>query len=327
MHIHRSARMRGFDPFPELRPERSGLSKGAFGLAVQILTSPTGCDADGRQLAEQGPDGRAGIARMLRELKKAGFYWVITFRLPDGRIISQSHLFDTPQHVAPDPIPPGPGGPGSGAPDVLWKTREGKPSLPAARTAAEPQPKPKPKPEPESAPAPEPAPEPEVPAESRAAAALLHRVVRPEPRLRIGEVEALELAPLVAEWVRRGSTPEDLSRALVPGLPAFMYSAAAVLRDRLSRKMPPEPGLLPETPAIAAAKSARPRSSYAECAKCHDPVPNPGICGPCAGLAPRPIAVGTGSAAVRAGAQRARAALRSARDTLPIAHRPAPAGT
>ncbi|MEV7213977.1 hypothetical protein AB0O31_12895 [Kitasatospora cineracea] len=294
--------MRGFDPFPELRPERSGLSKGAFGLAVQLLTSPTGCNEDGRQLAARGPDGRAGIARMLRELKAAGFYWVITFRAPGGRIVSQSHLFDTPQHVAPDAVLPGPGAPGPGRPDVLKETRVGKPSLPTAEAT-----------EPPAEAAEPPAEPPAVDEEVRAAADLLHRVVRPEPRLRLGEAEALELAPLVVEWQRRGSTPEDLSRALLPSLPVPMYSAVAVLRYRLERKMPPVPGALPEPPAPA-------KPSYAECTSCHDPVPAPGTCGPCAGRTPRPVAIGGGSSVARTGAQRARTALRAARDAVPLAH-------
>ncbi len=322
MHIHRSARMRGFDPFPELRPERSGLSKGAFGLAVQLLTSPTGCDEDGRQLAARGPDGRAAIARMLRELKAAGFYWVITFRVPGGRIVSQSHLFDTPQHVAPDAVLPGPGASGPGRPAIPKETRVGKPSLPTAATATAAGTEP-----PTTAPAvadtvavaaavadeaaEPPAEPPAVDQEVRAAAALLHRVVRPEPRLRLGETEALQLAPLVAEWQRRGSTPEDLSRALLPGLPFLLYSATALLRSRLQRKMPPAPGSLPQPPEPA--PETRTKPAYAECTTCHDPVPTPGTCGPCAGLAPRPVAVGGGSSVVRAGAQRARTALQAAR--------------
>ncbi|WP_123817588.1 hypothetical protein [Kitasatospora cineracea] len=148
-----------------------------------------------------------------------------------------------------------------------------------------------------------PAEPPAVDEEVRAAADLLHRVVRPEPRLRLGEAEALELAPLVVEWQRRGSTPEDLSRALLPGLPYPMHSAVAVLRSRLQRRMPPVPDALPQPPAPA-------KPSCAECATCHDPVPTPGICGPCAGRTPRPVAIGLGSSVVRAGAQRARTALR-----------------
>ncbi|MFJ2188912.1 hypothetical protein ACIOJE_13290 [Kitasatospora sp. NPDC087861] len=127
-------------------------------------------------------------------------------------------------------------------------------------------------------------------------------MIRPEPRLRLGEAEARELAPLVAQWLERGSGPADLAQALLPGLPAPVHSAVAVLRYRLERKMPPAQTAV--RPAVA---------RYAECAMCHDPVPRPGICGPCAGLAPRPVGVGSDAAAARTGADRARAALRSAK--------------
>jgi hypothetical protein len=47
-----------------------------------------------------------------------------------------------------------------------------------------------------------------------------------------------------------------------------------------------------------------------ECAKCADPVPQPGICRACAGLAARQPTVGTGSAVTARGAALVRAALR-----------------
>ncbi|WP_231591445.1 hypothetical protein, partial [Saccharothrix sp. ST-888] len=141
----------------------------------------------------------------------------------------------------------------------------------------------------------------------RQAVATLFRVIRPEPRLRIGEAEAMELAPLVAQWLERGSTAGDLVQALLPGLPPTMYSATAVLRSRLERKMPPLHA--PEKP---------PATRYTECAKCHDPVPQPGICRACAGLGRRTVAVGGGAAAAAAGAVRVRAAIRAARATVDI---------
>ncbi|MFB7122462.1 hypothetical protein [Kitasatospora sp. NPDC056273] len=136
--------------------------------------------------------------------------------------------------------------------------------------------------------------------EVREAVATLFRVIRPEPRLRLGEAEARVLAPLVAQWLARGSTAADLAHALLPGLPTPMHSAAAVLRYRLEHKLPP------------ARPAARPPARYAECAKCHDPVPRPGICRPCAGLATRALTVGQGADVAAAGAARVRTALRSA---------------
>jgi hypothetical protein len=135
-----------------------------------------------------------------------------------------------------------------------------------------------------------------------AAVATLYRVIRPEPRLRLGEAEALELAPLVAQWLERGSTPDDLAQALLPGLPVPMHSPAGVLRSRLERKMPPLP--------------AAPPPPAPECAQCHDPVPQPGICRACAGLGSPTVRVGGGAAATVSGAARVRAALLAARSGL-----------
>ncbi|MFD4661607.1 hypothetical protein ACFWP2_39050 [Kitasatospora sp. NPDC058444] len=126
--------------------------------------------------------------------------------------------------------------------------------------------------------------------------ATLFRVIRPEPRLRLGEAEAQTLAPLVTQWLERGSNEAELAHALLPGLPQPMHSAVAILRDRLQRKLPPE------QPA--------PPAPFAECGRCHDPVPRPGICRACAGLGTRTIAVGSGARATPRGVARARAALR-----------------
>jgi hypothetical protein len=79
------------------------------------------------------------------------------------------------------------------------------------------------------------------------------------------------LAPLVAQWLEHGATEGELASALIPGLPQPMHWPAAVLRSRLERKLPQR-------------KQGVPKPSYTECAKCHDPVPSPGICRACAGL-------------------------------------------
>ncbi|MEV0532761.1 hypothetical protein [Kitasatospora sp. NPDC050463] len=65
---------------------------------------------------------------------------------------------------------------------------------------------------------------------------------------------------------------------------------------------------------------------YAECPECHDPVPQPGLCRSCAGVAPRPLAVATDAHAALAGAARVRDALLAARTTLRPHGRLAPAG-
>ncbi|MFJ4591380.1 MULTISPECIES: hypothetical protein [unclassified Kitasatospora] len=141
----------------------------------------------------------------------------------------------------------------------------------------------------------------------RAAVSTLFRAIRPEPRLRLGEAEARKLAPLVAQWLERGATDADLAQALLPGLPVPLHSAAAVVRYRLEHKMPPVP--VPARPAAAR------YAECTECTECHDPIPQPGICRPCAGLGGRTLAVGGDEAVARGGAARVRAALRTARPT------------
>ncbi|WP_245984206.1 hypothetical protein [Streptomyces tateyamensis] len=290
---------------PNTLLQQRRLTYTARGLLIDLLSRPDYWREDGRAMADSSPQGRGAIRKALKELTEAGYYRVVKIRMPDGTIRSEAHVFDTPQLELPGVPRPDSGGAKTGAADApLVKDLVKEPSLPA-ESADEP-----------SADArsgdeqggregghdidQEP---PAVPDEqARAAALALFRVIKPEPRLRLGEAEAMELAPLVAQWLERGSTQGELAQALLPGLPATVHSPVGVLRNRLTRKMPPVHA--PEQPAVAL--------SYAECTKCHDPVPQPGICRACAGLGARVIAVGGGSAATPGGAARARAALLAA---------------
>ncbi|MFE4517957.1 hypothetical protein ACFRMQ_27645 [Kitasatospora sp. NPDC056783] len=265
MQIHRSAHTRAFTVLPNGLLQDRRLSYTARGLLGDLLSRPDGWREDGRQMADSSPQGRGAVRRALKELKDAGYYRVDKVRMPDGTVRSEAHVFDVP-HPRPAVPRPDSGGRGAGgavAPPVKDPGQE--PTLPDERT--------------------------------RAAVATLFRVIRPEPRLRLGEAEARALAPLVLEWLERGSGEAELAQALLPGLPQPMHSPAAILRDRLRRKLPPE---RPETPP----------ASYAECGRCHDPVPRPGVCRACAGLGTRTVAVGAGARATPGGVARARAALR-----------------
>ncbi|MFD5467173.1 hypothetical protein ACFWIQ_30760 [Kitasatospora sp. NPDC127059] len=270
MQIHRSAQARCFTVLPNGLLQDRRLSYTARGLLADLLSRPDGWREDGRHMADTSPQGRGAIRRALKELKDAGYYRVDTLRLPDGTIRSEAHVFDTPR-PAPAVPHPASGEPETGPPDSpVVKNPEEVPTLPTQLTRADEQ--------------------------TRRAVAALFRAVRPEPRLRLGEAEAQQLAPLVSQWLERGSTPEELAHALLPGLPSPLHSPVAILRDRLQRKLPP---------------ARAPQAAPAECAKCHDPVPRPGICRPCAGLGgARILALGTGATAAPGGAARARAALR-----------------
>ncbi|RKE20078.1 hypothetical protein [Streptomyces sp. TLI_171] len=299
MHIHRSAHARNFTVLPnELLQDRQ-LTYTARGLLTDLLSRPDGWREDGRQMADSSPQGRGSIRDALHELVAAGYYVVEKVRMSDGTIVSEVHVFDTPQQVQPGTTRPVPGGAAAGGADALLKNPEKEPSLPAD-CASDDGPD-------AGGPTGEPPAEPD--GRFREAVDTLFRVIRPEPRLRLGEAEARSLAPLVARWLERGATHVDLAHALLPGLPVPLHSPTAVLRNRLERKLPP----------LRATPTRRAAARYAECAKCHDPVPAPGICRPCAGLGPvraRPTGVDAGTA--RAGARRVREAVRAARTAIPV---------
>ncbi|GAA2275217.1 helix-turn-helix domain-containing protein [Kitasatospora cystarginea] len=304
MRIHRTQHPRNFTVLPNGLLQDRRLSYTARGLLTDLLSRPDGRREDGRQMADTSPQGRGAIRRALRELTEAGYYRVDKVRMPDGTVRSEARVFDTPQLAAPGVPRPASGEAVTGRRgSPLVKNRHQEPSLPAARAD-------RPSAHPEATDGPGGQPEIQQPSAARdeqlrEAVATLYRVIRPDRRLRLGEAEARELAPLVAQWLERGSTAADLARALLSGLPAIVHSPAGVLRSRLQRKLPPAP--IPEQP---------PPHRRAECAKCHDPVPQPGICRACAGLGAQTVAVGGGSLFAAAGAARVRAAMQAARSTL-----------
>ncbi|MFD4394919.1 hypothetical protein [Kitasatospora sp. NPDC058397] len=303
MRVHRSAHVRNFTVLPNAVLQYRRLSYTARGLLADLLSRPDGWREDGRHMADTSPQGRGAIRKALKELAEAGFYRVEKIRMPDGTIITETHVYDTPQlTVLPGVTRPASGEATTGGAGVLVKDLVKEPSHPAEPVLAD-QPLTRTggrseDPEEETAEQPVAVPDEQV----REAVATLFRVIRPEPRLRLGQAEAEELAPLVAQWLEHGATQADLAQALLPGLPAPMHSAVAVLRYRLERKIPPV------QPAVRPAATR-----YAECSKCHDPVPQPGICRACAGLGARTVGVGGSEQVTRSGAARARDALRAAR--------------
>jgi hypothetical protein len=140
--------------------------------------------------------------------------------------------------------------------------------------------------------------------------ATLFRVLRPEPRLRLGMAEALALAPLVTPWLERGYGQRDLAEALLGGLPDRVHSAPALLRDRLTRKLPPAPQ--PPAPVT-------PR--WTECGPCGRPIPHEGICRTCAGLGNRSDDSSDRAQVAARGRAKVRAALLGDHCGLPTASR------
>ncbi|GGK73580.1 hypothetical protein [Streptomyces flaveus] len=133
---------------------------------------------------------------------------------------------------------------------------------------------------------------------------LLAALGRATPALPLSAKACADLAPLLTEWLARGATDEHVLQALTAGLPTPVHSPAALVRNRLTNKLPPEP-----TPA-----AARPPLRVLECAKCGAPgrpeaLPG-GVCGPCRGeTAPPQPSMPLTSTAVHAHAAAARAAM------------------
>ncbi|MFG2845126.1 hypothetical protein ACGF12_18435 [Kitasatospora sp. NPDC048296] len=289
MRVHRTEHVRHFTVLPNSVLQYRKLSYTARGLLADLLSRPDDWREDGRHMADTSPQGRGAIRKALKELADAGFYRVETIRLPDGTVRTENHVYDTPWVRTPAATHPAPGEPTTGCADlpVVKKPDQETTLPPLPATAANPCPDQQPT-----------APDEQL----KEAVATLFRVIRPEPRLRLGQSEAEELAPLVAQWLQRGSTPADLAQALLHGLPTPMHSAAAVLGYRLHHKMPP-----PRTPGRP------PTARYTECKECRDPVPRPGTCRACAGLVKRSATGGCAASVAIRGASRARTALSAAR--------------
>ena len=262
------------------------LSRNARGLLAELLALPDDAPRDIRSLAGTGPDGYMGTASGFKELERFGY---VTRRVnrhkTTGQMWTEVHIYDMPLE-SPESEVRDPGCQCSGDPAIHpngGTYGEVNTSLPEPKA-----PEREPEPEPERDPAlPEPHWEPDVLPPTRAeveldsAARLLASLGRMDRRLSIGAQDATRLAPYVLEWFARGATAADIRYALTGGLPAKLISAAGLLENRLTRKMPLPPAP-PQPPAPKPAASPRPQ---------HPDVP-------------------TFIEAARTGAARARAALR-----------------
>ncbi|MDQ0950672.1 hypothetical protein QFZ24_004595 [Streptomyces phaeochromogenes] len=136
---------------------------------------------------------------------------------------------------------------------------------------------------------------------------LLAALGRTTPSLSLSARACEDLAPLVTEWFARGATDEHVLRALTAGLPVPVHSPAAIVRTRLTTKLPPEREPEPTPPR-------RPPLRVLECAKCGTPgrpeaLPG-GVCGPCRGEAgPTPASTPLTASAVRTHAADIRTAM------------------
>ncbi|MFF4340809.1 hypothetical protein ACFY00_12845 [Kitasatospora sp. NPDC001540] len=311
MRVHRSAHKGNFTILPNGILQNSGLRYGSRGLLGFLLSLPDGRWMPAEEMARLSGDTVSSVRKCLRELTAAGYYTVRPTRVAKGHLISVQHVTDVAWKFPSAQVAPTARKPESGSRALLkTKKREQEtplpphPPEPLAEPPAVPRQRTRTAPRPPAA-APAPTPRPPVPAlvprppapvldgRARDAADTLLRVVRREPRLRIGEAEAARLAPLVVGWLDRGSTPADLAIALLPGLPDQVAFPAGFIRRRLIDKLPAV--LAPPAPAPT-------------CDDCRAPVPRPGLCPPCTQAPPpAPVAPGTGAALAREALRLARA--------------------
>ncbi|MFJ6770534.1 hypothetical protein ACIQOV_06090 [Kitasatospora sp. NPDC091257] len=109
MRVHRSAHVRDFTVLPNGMLQCRRLSYTARGLLADLLSRPErparGRPAHGRHQ----PQGRGAIRKALKELTAAGYYRVERIRMPDGTIVTETHVYDTPQLAPPGATRPVPG--------------------------------------------------------------------------------------------------------------------------------------------------------------------------------------------------------------------------
>ncbi|MDF6044015.1 hypothetical protein LRD69_18125 [Streptomyces sp. JH14] len=129
---------------------------------------------------------------------------------------------------------------------------------------------------------------------------LLAALGRTAPALSLSATGCAALEPYVTVWFDRGATEAQLLHALTDGLPVPVHHAAALVRSRLTAKMPPE-RVAPSAPRAVL--------RVLECAKCGAPgraeaLPG-GECGLCRG---EHVPVPSGSRGIPAGEVRGRMA-------------------
>ena len=259
MRINRTPRQRFFTTLGNEVLRDNRLSFCARGVLAHLLSLPDGQRGDIRTLAERTPEGRERVASAMRELERFGYLRRTVRRTPAGRIYTEVEVFDTPTDPSTQ-VTSQPGFPGSDSPNItpdgdqIFKEQVEETTLPH-------QPEPVHKHE-EAKPGREGV---DV-VETAKSVAVLARVSRSEPRLPLGPVEAVSLAPLVTQWHRRGASDLHIIGTLTAGLPKTVHCPAALIRDRLQRKMPAE---RVETQART------------ECTECAAPIAVAGLCRRC----------------------------------------------
>ncbi|MFE6066953.1 helix-turn-helix domain-containing protein [Streptomyces sp. NPDC056525] len=259
------------------------LSHTARGILALVLSLPDGARENVRTLSDNYPQGRSAVAKAVAELRRLG-YWVTTTARDDetNQIVSSVDVYELPPQASfPVPTHPVTGpvdtrNPGTSPYGEKDSSKDGEKNPPFPPAEDKPQ-------------------APEADGEGgnnenigerertggheTEAARILRRLAAIDARLRLSDRQIAKLAPSAADWLDRGATIAEITDALTEGLPAKLYSASAVIAERLDRKRPARRRLW---------------KSYADCADgCGRVLPvgqDSGICGVCSGVQPSDLA-------------------------------------
>ncbi|MER5215755.1 hypothetical protein ABT063_35840 [Streptomyces sp. NPDC002838] len=251
MRIHRTTPTRAFSVFSNALLRDRSISWCAVGVLTYLLSLPNEARVTIRTLADQRKEGRARIAAALHELEESRYLRRVVHKSREtGQLFTVYEVFDTPYEDEP------PTGESQEAQNLASGESEVAPSgdLPSGEKTGEQEP-------------PSPPPEPAPSERTALAAKLLGSLGRTEPRLTLGAAEALRLAPLVEEWWEAGASSAQIRAALTDGLPRRLYSAAAIVENRLRRKRPAGPSATEPVTTVEVELRKPGASAYREAAR------------------------------------------------------------
>jgi hypothetical protein len=243
MRIHRTRHDRDFTVVPNGIAQNRKLSFTARGLLEYLISLPSGTKEDVRKLADENPKvGRKGIADAIDELIRERYYFRVTTRDDQGRIRTETYVFDTPQDsFSPLPATPGTGTATAGEAGTSPSgekdfSKDGgklppfppadqhRPAAPAAREGFSKKR------------------ETEHP-QLAEAARIVRRFAAVDSRLSLSERQVAKLTPSVADWLDRGATIGEIT------------DAGPSLED-LQRRAPDRRPSRPQAPGAQAAVEA-----------------------------------------------------------------------
>ncbi|MDB1086059.1 hypothetical protein PJ985_00485 [Streptomyces sp. ACA25] len=296
---------------PSGRADFAGLRPRDAAIAGYVDRLPDGADISIKTLAAQLPHGQMAIGTSLKRLSAAGHLRRVSERLEESaQWVTRTYFTRTPrsdcwwaaflsgegtagpevtareaERPPPPPLPRSRGPAGSGAATHGHAARlpaqrgPDRPAVPRGRPVAA-----------ERGGADRSAGDavaavgPSRPERSRAYR-VLAGLGEADPRMTLSAADCAALERLAEEWLRRGSTEQQMRLALTAGLPPSVHSPRAMAERRLTDKVPPEPWREPEP-------STRRVRRVVECTVCRAPgrpeaLPG-GLCPDCRGEPPPP---------------------------------------